>query len=455
MNKVIELVLVLVLIGATLAFGGVQPITYSLAEIVLFLALLLVVLARARQGEIKLHVPWWPVLFALLVAFQVIPLPSPLILGLSPMRALDANLAALPHGQWVWATLSIYPHQTLLLLLKFLACLTAFVLAAEVFDSGRGKSTLVRTLIILGCFEAAYGIIQYLTGWQKIFTFIKQYDTAEATGTYINRNHFAGLLELTAPFAFAAAFYAFQRWLESRRASRTESAFGLQAVFYLFLMAIMVVGVVFSRSRGGILATVFAIIFIALLAQLKARQKAWMLGVFLLLVCVMGYGLWIGLDPVLARYEEVRQPGFLQMEGRISIWKESLRLVRDSPLTGTGLGTFAVAYRRVQTGKVEFYVDHAHSDYLEFAADTGLLGAALLFLPILFLLIKMVSSFLDDPRRYRRAVTLGCIGSTLALMAHSVTDFNLQIPANAIIFAVVLGLGYKATCIERREGRPR
>jgi O-antigen ligase len=95
-------------------------------------------------------------------------------------------------------------------------------------------------------------------------------------------------------------------------------------------------------------------------------------------------------------------------------------------------------------------VNHAHNDYLEFASDTGLLGVALLFLPILYLLAKMIISFLDDPRRYRRSITLGCIGSSLALLIHSMTDFNLQVPANALIFAVVLGIGYKATCVERQ-----
>jgi O-antigen ligase len=95
-------------------------------------------------------------------------------------------------------------------------------------------------------------------------------------------------------------------------------------------------------------------------------------------------------------------------------------------------------------------VDHVHNDYLELASETGLPGAALLFLPILALFIKMVIAFLDDSRGYRRAVLLGCIGSTVALLVHSMTDFNLQIPANALIFSVILGIGYKAACVEPR-----
>jgi O-antigen ligase len=199
----------------------------------------------------------------------------------------------------------------------------------------------------------------------------------------------------------------------------------------------------------GILATVFTIVAVALLAQLRVRRKVWVLGILLFVGCVLGYGLWIGLGPVLARFEILGEPGYLQIEGRIGIWKDTLRLIRDFPLLGSGLGTFELLYRGYQTAVVSSNVDHAHNDYLEFASDTGVIGAALLFLPILYLLARMVISFLDDPRSYRRAVTLGCIGSTTAILLHSVTDFNLQIPANALVFAVVLGIGYRIACIDR------
>jgi O-antigen ligase len=457
MNRVLELVLAVTIVGATLAFGGVQPLTYTLMEFGVFLAVLLLLWKQTRQGEIALRLPLWPVLFALWALLQLVPLPSFFIGWISPARYLDPSLSSLSPGQWVWTTLSIYPHDSVLALVKFLAYLGAFLLAAYLFDSRKRKSTLLRILILLGCFEAVYGIVQYLTGWQNIFTFTKQFDLEEATGTYINRNHFAGLLELTFPFVLALGFYSFQIWSEGRqagldrRASEERSSDGVRSIFYLFLTVIVVVAVIFSRSRGGILVTAFSIVFIVLLAQIKATRKVWMLGIFLFLVCVVGYGLWIGLDPVLARFEQMREPSYLDIEGRIAIWKDALPLVRDYPVVGTGLGTFGTAFRGYQTDLVDKYVDHAHNDYLQFASETGLLGAALLFLPILYLFVKTIISFLDDPRRYRRAVTLGCIGSTLALLIHSVTDFNLQIPANALIFAVVLGIAYKAVCVERRE----
>lgn len=459
MYRILELLLAIVIVGTTLAFGGVQPLTYTLAQAALFLAVLLLLWRQTRQGEINLPLPVWPGLFLLWVLLQLVPLPSSLLGSISPARLLGPSHGDLSHSQGVWATLSIYPHDSVVALLKFLACLSAFVLAAYLFDSRKRKSLLLRVLILLGCFEAVYGIVQYLTGWQKIFAYTKLFDLQEATGTYINRNHFAGLLELTLPFVVASLYYSFQLWSDERHAGTSRNgssggnAVGFQTIFYVFVLLIMMVGVLFSRSRMGILATLVTLLFmfLAVLARLRTGRRAWMIGVLVFLFCVLGYGIWIGLGPVLARFEPMQESAYLQMEGRISIWKDSLSVIRDYPLTGTGLGTFGVAFRHYQTDLVNFYVDHAHNDYLEYASDTGLLGAVLLFLPILYLFFKMVISFLTDPRRYRPAVTLGCIGSTLAMLVHSVTDFNLQIPANALIFAVVLGIGYKAVCVERRE----
>jgi O-antigen ligase len=462
MNRLLELVLAVTIVGATLAFGGVQPLTYTLMEFAVFLAVLLLLWRQTRQGEIALRLPLWPVLFVLWALVQLLPLPSFVIGWISPARLLDPSLSGLAPGQWVWTALSIYPHDSVVALAKFLAYLGAFLLAACLYDSRKRRSTLLRILILLGCFEAVYGIVQYLTGWQKIFTYTKQFDLQEATGTYINRSHFAGLLELTLPFVVALLFYSFGLWSEGRHvdlntppAVRRGSP-GSQLLFYVFVLLIMVMAVLFSRSRMGILATLFSILFmfLAALVRLKVGRRAWMGGVFLFLFCVLAYAIWIGLGPVLARFEPAYESGYLQMEGRISIWRDTLQLVRDYPLTGAGLGTFGLAFRHYQTTAVNFYVDHAHNDYLEFAADTGLLGGALLFLPIFYLCLRMIISFLTDPRRYRPAVTLGCIGSTLGMLIHSATDFNLQIPANALIFAVVLGIGYKAACVERGEEKP-
>jgi putative inorganic carbon (hco3(-)) transporter len=444
------------MIGTALAFGGVQPISYSLMEIVLFFVVLLVLFTEGRRGRSGLYLPIWPLLFALWAALQFIPLPVSWVIRLSPARALDPNIAA-AHS----ATLSINAHDTTVMLMKFLAYLAAFVLAAYFFDSGKRKSTLLAALMALAIFEAAYGAVQYLTGWQKIFTYTKQYYTTEATGTYINHNHFAGLLELALPFVVASVFYHFQPWSEgrvtdarNRRVPGTHGSEGLRSFFYLFLAVIVVVGAICSKSRGGIVGTALSVVLVAVLAQLKIGRRVWLAGLVLFLVSVGAYGMWIGLGPLAERFQAIGQKGYLEeYDLRVPIWRDDLWLIHDYPLAGTGLGTFGLSFRHYQTTGVNLFFDHTHNDYLEVASDSGLVGAALLFVPILVLLARLIGSFLSDSRRYRRSVTLGCIGSVAALLVHSTTDFNLQIPANALIFAVVLGIGYKAAVVERRLER--
>ena len=455
MKKRLEIILSVVIVGSTLAFGGVQTLTYSLMELALFFGLLLLMLHETREGRIKLPLPVWPLLFVAWIGLQVIPLPTALVRMLSPARI--ANATAPGAAPAAWTTLSIYPHATWIAGLKVLAYLSGFTLAAHVFDSRKRQSILLQTLVFLGVFEAAYGIVQYLTGWQKIFGYTKVFYTEEASGTYINHNHYAGLLELTLPLLVAAAFYAFQIWSEGRRrwvardASAEATSPGFQLLFYMALSALMVVGIIFSRSRGGILGAAFSVVFLGLLAQFKVKRKAWMLGLVAFLALAVAYGMWIGLGPVLERFEEVGNPNFLQLEGRVAIWRDALGIIRDYPWAGVGLGAFEIAFRHYQTSLVTFFVDHAHNDYVELLSETGAVGLALLFVPILGLLLRMVVAFVRDSRRYRPSITLGCLGGALALLLHSATDFNLQVPSNALILAVVLGIGYKTACIERRD----
>jgi O-antigen ligase len=449
-KKFLEWGLILVIVGSVLAFGGVQPLVYSLMEVCVFLLVFVVLIAQARRGKVDLPIPLAMLPIILLVLLQAAPLPPQLAAWCSPTRLLPTPYTAQPQGGPGWITLSIYPYQTLEALAKLLAYCGAFVLSALVFDSQKRTSALVQALILLGCFEAAYGIIQYLTGYQNIFTYTKRFYTEDATGTYINRNHFAGFLELVIPLVLAGVFYLFQTGA-SRSAKEARHRTGLRSgalrseiAVYAFMVVVMLVAAVFSRSRMGILSIFLSLIFVSLLGQVKARRRIWMVGVLVVLGCSLAYALWIGLDPVLRRYELFEQRGYVETEGRLPLWRSGIHLIRNWPVFGTGLGTFGVAFRRYQNVILERFADHAHNDYLEFTAELGIVGIVLLFVPILWLWGRMIRAFLSEPGRYRGSVLLGCVGSIFAILCHTVTDFNLHIPANALVFAVILGIGYKA-----------
>ena len=452
MKKLVEWGLLLIITGSVLAFGGVKPSAYSAMEGTLFLLIVVVLVTQTLSGRIDLPLPLWIFPFLCLVLLQTIPLPGRVVSWLSPNRLLPGLQPALAPGATHWATLSLYPHDTLLGLLKLGAYLAAFVLAAYAFEAREGKNVLASGLVVLGSLEAAYGTVQYLTGYQKILGFTKQFYTEDATGTYINHNHFAGFLELVIPFAAMMVFYNLQPRSshavpERRRGRPAGYSLSLhpRILFYAFIVILLLVGVVFSRSRTGIFSVLVSLVLMGLLGQLGGGRRAWMVITLLVIACSMTYAIWIGLGPVISRFEAVTPSAIEDPSGRAAVWKEASGIARDYPVVGTGLGTFAVAFRRYQTTLLNSFVDHAHNDYLEVTTDTGILGAALLFIPIIGLVIKMILAYAGARSAYRRSVLLACIGSAAALLVHTTMDFNLQIPANALLFAVVLGIGSKAT----------
>ncbi len=452
MKKIVEWCLLLTIAGSVLAFGGVQSPAYSAMEAALFLLIAVVLVRQTIDGKIDLPLPLWILPFLCLVLFQTIALPGRVVSWLSPNRVLPGLQAALTPGATRWVTLSLYPHDTLLGFFKLAAYLAAFVLAAYAFEPREGRNVLAPGLIVLGSLEAAYGIVQYLTGYQKIFGFTKQFYTEDATGTYINHNHFSGFLELVIPFAAMMVFYNLQsRSAQGAPQRRRGGASGYslslhpRIFFYAFIVVLLLIAVVFSRSRMGIVSVLASLILMALLGQLGGGRRAWMVVTLLLIACSMTYAIWIGLDPVMKRFEALTPSGLENPYARVAIWKQASGILKDYPAVGTGLGTFAVAFRRYQTSSLDLFVDHAHNDYLEVATDTGILGAVLLFIPIMGLLLKMILAYVGARSAYRRSVLLACIGSTAALLVHSTMDFNLQVPANALLFAAVLGIGSKAT----------
>jgi hypothetical protein len=120
----------------------------------------------------------------------------------------------------------------------------------------------VTWLVALGTFEALYGLVQYLTGWQRIFGYVKKYNLEEATGTYINRNHFAGFLEMVIPFGVALVLYENaklpRKVILGRNAENQEGAGGkkFRGLDCRCWRHDDGGGIVFSLSRMGIISAV-------------------------------------------------------------------------------------------------------------------------------------------------------------------------------------------------------
>ncbi len=149
------------------------------------------------------------------------------------------------------------------------------------------------------------------------------------------------------------------------------------------------------------------------------------------------WGASIGLDAVISRFFGTSG----DFETRWKIWGGTLQMVRDFPLFGSGLGTFAQVFPMYRSFHIRGLATHAENDFLQLASEAGLLGFTLLLILFVVLFVKAASGIRSlsagDPKRY---VGLGGMVGILALMFHSQVERNLQIPANAFLYTLFWGI---------------
>lgn len=415
-----------------------EPLTFAVVQILLFLlvtCLLIGSFSELRDLRLPLIGPAFLLAYFL---FQIIPLPANLFAALLGRGGAERELGLV--------TVSLDTYSTLRHGLLFLTCLCMFSIALVVFQSQRVQRRVVAALIALGVAEAFYALIQFLTGRSEIFAGI------EGVGTYINRNHFAGLLEMILALAVAMAFYharIFRGGSEAAAspplAERLQGSEGQKTAFFLFLGVIVLTAIVLSRSRMGILSALLSVGVIAFVIITSSRKYS--LGVMLLLFLLIAsllLGGWVGLTPVMERFAGLERELALENVGRWAIWKDTVALIGKYPVFGVGLGVFDIAVTSVQSSHVNQFINYAHNDYLQLVAELGFLGAPLLWVPIVWVLILTIRRVHRSGNRFEGAMALGAAGGMLALLTHSFTDGNLYIPANALVFSLLLALGYAA-----------
>lgn len=285
----------------------------------------------------------------------------------------------------------------------------------------------LKFLMCVGILEAFLGLVQYF--WSPGWILGYQNMAYATSGTLINRNHFAGLLEMLVPVAFGLAYSSARR-------------FGDLAHPYIYLLVatFMGLGLVFSLSRMGIFSFVSTVVFLAAVLQLRKSQRriAVALG-FGLMGLVLSGAAWIGFDGIVQRYSQLVGEEALFREGRLVIYRDALRMIAATP-GGVGTGNFQDRFRAYQTFRLDSLFDHAHNDYLETAAEWGLPVAAAFWSFLIFVVIRGVRLFIAVDSSEQRGILLACTGAIFSILVHSLADFNLEIPSNAMLFFTFVGI---------------
>ena len=395
-----------------------------------------------------------------LVLLQLLPLPAFLGKVISPAAYAFKNTYAMEIPKMSFISLSLVPSHTFQ---KGLEILPYFLLGFLVFKTVTRRRQIIRiwtVLVTMGAFEAAYGLFELYNKNPRILFYKKVYNLDSVTGTFVNRNHLSGYLEMIIPLAIGLLVariglysQSASNWRE-RLLRLQEKGFALNLCLFLAVV-IMGVAIVFSKSRSGIFVLFLTfILFFGLVAihyEIYPLRKEWIKNVLkasLLVILLISFYFGIG-----AALERFSLDNLLQEE-RPTYWAYSLSTFADFPLIGTGLGTFGARAPIIENAERPVAMVHAHNDYLEYLSELGLLGFLLLFGGIFFVLIKSFLAWRERSHPEVKGLALGGIVSLICILTHSITDFNLHIPANMVLFSVVLPLTF-VTAFYKRSASPQ
>jgi len=339
-------------------------------------------------------------------------------IAVTPLLPPLVVLTLIVLGQLVFrATAS--PYATRMDLALLVADVIILFLAAQVFRTSDDWKTFVWFVMGFGFLVAIFGILQHLTFNGKLYWFRDMRYGGIPFGPYVNRNHFAGFIELVIPVALvplALGKVRKERWY-------VVGIFALVPIGALFL----------SASRGGIVSFAAELAVLVLLMALRrtAGRHAVAGGLVLLLAFLLVS--WLGVRRVLDRFSSLQS---LEVTAgkRGSMRQDTWRIFIDHPWTGTGLGTLQTvfpAYETLYDGRV---VNHTHNDYLEALAETGIAGGLCWTWFLAALFFTSLRQLLRTDKSFAAALHLSGLVACSGFLVHSLVDFNLHIPANALLF---------------------
>jgi len=425
----------LVLVFATLALGATPP--WALAATVLLVLALLAAwwLQGVMQGELSFHLP--PLVFPLLA-----------ILALACLQA--------------FAGLSVYPPATREALWELVAAGGLFFLLVNQFAAGRRRETFASALVLFAFLLAVFAILQGLSFTGKIYWSWTAPPGSSPFGPFINRNHYVAWCLMALPLAWA-------KFSERRPRPEVRAFWGLA-------LLVLGISILLSRSRAGIGLFLLAFPLYAWLSRRGRARPARALALGLGLVLLAGLAtLAVDSGALSARWPALEElfirPEALD-EHRWQVWRDTWPMIRDHLWLGSGLETYGVLSDSYRSFYSNLRWLQAHNDYLQWLAETGLVGAGLaawflvalaragaqklrrLALPALSVAEGSKRSGDPEPRSFgaegsvregatsgteRRLIAAALTGCLLVLL-HSLVDFPLRIPANALLFAALLAM---------------
>ena len=314
-------------------------------------------------------------------------------------------------------------------LMKTITYTCIFFSAISVVTTRTRLLILIYALLLAALVQAMIGSIATLQSIQQ-----------SSRGTFPNPNHLAGFLEMCLGLG-VGVMIAMQD--HQKRTGREKYIAWLEAITgpkarLRLILLILVIGLVMGASRMGNIAFFSSILISAAFLAVVTRRFSKMTAIFLasiLIIDVAIIGKYFGIERVAQRLQTMT----LETETRDNINAYSWRIFKDYPIAGTGAGTYELIFTQYRGPEVAERITNAENDYMEFLVELGIIGCLPLLTLVGFGLAGQVQ-MMKHSSYFTRGIAFGCFMGTVALLLHSATDFNLQIPSNAALFTLLLAL---------------
>ena len=442
--------------------GGVLPETQLWMARALTVCVLLSVFTRESLHLVRIALPAGLLLLVLALGFgglQLIPIDADFVDAISPQSvALTQQFTGVNHQS---VALSIAPIETRRMMALLVMAIAAFYVGSLLFRTVRSQLILCTCLVVNGVLLSIWGIVQQASATPELLPGTPAPENAGYFSTWFNHSSAAGYLNMSLAAAMGLLLYSYRN--ADLRMTRLSD--GIRALCQNVLTAptlvsgasviALIVGVTASLSRGAYISATLAFVVLFVLLAIGHRRFgtiSFSIVTMIVLVSVVG---WVGMGDRVTKRLSTLTDGELVENSRWGHWRDGVQVFTHFPVGGTGLGTYQRSYLAFEENTLDRWFQHAHNQYLETAADAGVVGlcllAGLLFLTCLALWkIRSTKSAILH-HWFALAMSFAFVSQVI----HAVSDFGLYHPANMVAMALMCGSLFGTAAVFSSDGWSR
>lgn len=437
-NSAIFILLCMIPALSVIGYGAVDAWAMSLLALAAALIVMLWAADAWTSGDLRFSTSsiQLPLIGLILIGLiQLLPFWSS---GISP------DLISVPAA----GTLSMDPYATRFFVIRLIILFVFFAAASAYIDTAGRIRKIVIAIIIFGGVMAFVAILLRLASPDAIYG-LRPTPQAISFGSFVNQHHFAAFMELTAGLTLGLL-------LGGSVKKDRKMLLGIAAF-------LMVIAVVFTSSRGGLISLIAVITFVVpvqyfirknevITDERDSRSRLLMAGgAVAAILIILGMTFFLGGGDSLLRASGLAQNQADVTSGRLHFWSVAWRIFLANPVLGAGYDAFGVAFSRYDTWNGTFRIEQAHNDYLQILADAGIAGFGCVAAFVFLFFRKSLGVIRNSKNVFGRDAAIGALAGCSGILIHSFFDFPLRTTSNAFFFLLLAVIAVAGFEMKRRK----